>query len=128
MYLYCQLESDMILHMKFFGLDKDTEKESHTCEEGGAHPRISFWHLLMNFEKPENQNLEKIKKKKLLEVSTFYICVPKTTIIWGTVPEIQSETNLYCHFGPYFALSPILKMQKTKILKKWKKHVEMSSF
>ena len=29
-----------------------TEK-SHTCEEGRAHLRISFWHLLMNFEKPE---------------------------------------------------------------------------
>ena len=25
----------------------------HTCEEGGAHLRISFWHLLINFEKPE---------------------------------------------------------------------------
>ena len=22
-------------------------KKSHTCEEGGAHLRISFWHLLM---------------------------------------------------------------------------------
>ena len=39
MYLYCQLESDMILHMKFFGLDKDTEKESHTCEDGGGTPQ-----------------------------------------------------------------------------------------
>ena len=28
-------------------------KKSHMCEEGGAHLRISFWHLLMNFEKPE---------------------------------------------------------------------------
>ena len=28
-------------------------KKSHTCEEGGAHLRISFWHLLMNFEKPK---------------------------------------------------------------------------
>ena len=23
------------------------EKKSHTCEEGGAHFRISVWHLLM---------------------------------------------------------------------------------
>ena len=37
-------------------------KKSHTCEEGGAHLRISFWHLLMNFEKPKNQNFEKWKK------------------------------------------------------------------
>ena len=37
-------------------------KKSNTCEEGRAHLRISFWHLLMNFEKPENQNFEKMKK------------------------------------------------------------------
>ena len=29
-----------------FGLDN---KKSHTCE-GGAHLRISFWHLLMNLK------------------------------------------------------------------------------
>ena len=27
--------------------------KSYTCEEDGAHLRISLWHLLMNFEKPE---------------------------------------------------------------------------
>ena len=31
----------------------DVLQKSHTSEEGGAHLRISFWHLLMNFEKPE---------------------------------------------------------------------------
>ena len=31
----------------------DVLKKSHTCEEGGAHLRISFWRLLMNFEKPQ---------------------------------------------------------------------------
>ena len=25
-------------------------KKSHTCEEDGAHLRISFWHLLMNLK------------------------------------------------------------------------------
>ena len=69
-------------------------EKSHTCEEGEAQLRICFWHLLMNFEKSENQNFEKIKKKKkkkkLLETSIFYTCVPKTTIIWSTVPEIRS--------------------------------------
>ena len=24
--------------------------KSYTCEEGGAHLRISFWHLLMNLK------------------------------------------------------------------------------
>ena len=26
------------------------EIKSHTCEEGEAHLRISFWHLLMNLK------------------------------------------------------------------------------
>ena len=37
-------------------------KKSHKCQEGGAHLRISFGHLLMNFEKPKNQTLKKMKK------------------------------------------------------------------
>ena len=32
--------------------------------------------------------------KKIAEI-TFYTCVPKTTIIWGMVPEIPSETDKY---------------------------------
>ena len=28
-------------------------QKSRTSEEGGAHLRISFWHLLTNFDKPK---------------------------------------------------------------------------
>ena len=31
-------------------------KKPHTYEEGGAHLKISFWHLLTNFEKPEKSD------------------------------------------------------------------------
>ena len=31
----------------------DVLQKSHTCEKGPAHLRISFWHLLINFEKPK---------------------------------------------------------------------------
>ena len=41
-------------------------KKSHTCEEGGVQLRISFWHLLMNFENPEKLEFKK-KKKKISE-------------------------------------------------------------
>ena len=37
-----------------------TNKKSHTCEEGGAHLRTSFWHLLMNLK-------NKLLLKKLLK-------------------------------------------------------------
>ena len=44
------------------------------------------------------------------------------------VPEIRSVTDLiFCHFGLFFALLPRLTTQKIKILKKWKKHLEMLS-
>ena len=33
------------------------------------------------------------KRKKLLEITTFYTCVLKTTIIWVTVPEKESEAD-----------------------------------
>ena len=122
-------------------------KKSHTCEEGGGHLRIFVWHLFMNlrnnyllvYQKSWWYDLQflryrvwqteignyrsffpllpipppppcflktwkiKILKKwkKLLEISSFYICVPKI----GTVLEIRSETErLFCHFGPFFWL------------------------
>ena len=105
------------------------KKKLHTCEEGRAHLRISFRHLLMNFEALEKPEVWK-NEKKLLEMSSFYTCVAKTTIIWGTLPKIRSETIFFCHFGSFFTLyHPCpLTIQKTKILKKWNNHLDMSSF
>ena len=83
---------------------KRSKKKSHICEEGGAHLRISFWQLFYPPKSPKNQNFEKLN---LLEVSSFYTCVRKITIIWCTVPEILSETDKkFCHFGWFFALLP----------------------
>ena len=43
---------------------------------------------------PKNQNFEKMKKKKKsLEISSFYICVPKIMFRWCTVPEIWCMTD-----------------------------------
>ena len=62
------------------------------------------------------------KWKKWLEISSFYTSVAKTTIIWGTVPEIRSETDRsFCHFGPFFCHLTHLKTWKIKIRKKTKK-------
>ena len=58
----------------------------------------------------------------------IYTCLPKTTVMWGTVPEIQSQTNLFCHYGLSFDLypiPPIMTTQSTKILKKWKTHLDI---
>ena len=77
-----------------------TEKKSHTCEKSGAHLRISFWHLWMNFEKPEKAKFWK-NEKKMLEISSFYILH-----MWGTVPEIQSETKIFVILGHFLPFKP----------------------
>ena len=54
---------------------------------------------------PKNQHFE--KKKKNLVILSFYTCAPQMTIIWCTVSEIRSMTDMiFCHFGPFFAFLP----------------------
>ena len=50
----------------------DVIQNLYTCE-GGAHLRISFWHLLMNFENPKNQNFEK-KEKNIGDIIILHMC------------------------------------------------------
>ena len=45
-------------------------KRSHTCEEGGAHLRISFWYLLMNLK---NKLLERLLKWDSKKQNNFNI-------------------------------------------------------
>ena len=58
---------------------------------------------------------------KSLEISSFYTCVPKTRIIWGTVPDIRSEMIFFLSFWAIFYPFTTLTTWKIKILKKWKK-------
>ena len=115
---------------KFHISSHDVLQKSHTSEEGGAHHRISFLHLLMSFENQKNQNFEKMKKKKCWRY--YYFTYVYQKLQSGTVPEIQSDTFFFCQLRPFFVLYPPpplpLTTQKTKILKKRKKHLEMSAF
>ena len=113
------LESTM--KEKAFIINKTAKKKSHTCEEGGAHLRISFWHLLMNFEKLEISEFWRYEKK-LPEIPSFYTCVPKTTIIWGT----RSKTIFFFVILGYLLPFTLPKNPEIQISKKWKKHLEMS--
>ena len=40
-------------------INHSLRKKSHTSEGDGAHLRISFWRLLMNFEKPKKSDFRK---------------------------------------------------------------------
>ena len=67
-----------------------------------------FFFALLPPKNPKNQNFG--KWKNLLEISSFYKCVPKITIMWRTVPEIwvrQTEFfSILGHFLPFYAPSP----------------------
>ena len=54
----------------------------------------------------KNENFTKMKKR--VEMSSFYISVPKIMIICYTVPEIWCVTDVIVifHFGLFFALLP----------------------
>ena len=71
----------------------------HFCHFGPFSP----------FQPPDNLENQyfKIKKKKQLEILSFYTFAPKMTIIWCMAPEIWSATDrIFCHSGPFFALLP----------------------
>ena len=70
------------------------------------------------------------KWKKFLEISSFYICVPKMMIRWYTVPQIWHVTDVIVishSFWAIFCPFTSLTAQNIKILKKWKKYLEISS-
>ena len=62
------------------------------------------------------------KWKKHLEISSFYISLPKIMIIWNTVPEIWHMADVIIfHFGPFTA-------QKNQNFKKMKKFLKILWF
>ena len=65
------LRNKLFKKFKKLRLHIDKEK-SHTCEEGGAHFRISFWHLLMNLKNKSllKKLLKWANKKKIILIFT----------------------------------------------------------
>ena len=123
-------------------------KKSNTCEEGGAHPRISVWHLLMNLK--NNYLLKKllkwankkciltftkiqkiiiIKRKTPRGIITLYLCTNSLYDMIYSSWDIEFDRLklvIMGHFLPFYLLS--LKTQQIGILKKRKQLLEISSF
>ena len=62
----------------FFPRTTSWRNKNHTCEEGGAYLRISFWHLLMNLK--SNDLLKKtwigpIKNVRILIFTMLYFLI-----------------------------------------------------
>ena len=50
---------------------------------------LSFWAIFCHFTLLTTQKVTILKKwKNHMKISSFYICVPKITIIWYMLPEI----------------------------------------
>ena len=103
-------------------------KKSHTCEEGGTHLRISFWPLLMNFEKPEKSDFR--KNEKICWRYHHFTHVYQKPQSYEVKFLRYEVIQIFLSFWAIFCLltPSTLTTQKTKILKKSKKHLEMSSF
>ena len=74
----------------------------HLCTKNLQFLRYGMWQteignsgsflLLYLLKETKNQNFENVKKLLyILEILSFYKCLPKNTIIWCTNHEIQSE-------------------------------------
>ena len=87
-------------------------QKSHTSKEGGAHLRISSWHLLMNFKNLKNQNFEKWKKKNAGDI-IFHMCTKSHNHMkyssWDT-----TFWAIFCLFTPH----PLTKKRKPTFWKK----------
>ena len=71
--------------------------------------------------KSQKSRILKKLKKNSGDIIHHFTCVLKTTIRWGAVPEIWSETDIiFCHFGPFFALLSHYGPQRLKFEKSQK--------
>ena len=69
---------------------------------------LSFWNAFCPFTPLWTQKKKILKKrKKRLEILSFYTSLPLMTITWCMVAELWSVTyKIFYHFGPIFALLP----------------------
>ena len=112
---------------------------SHLCTKNLTHMIYSSWdiecdrmklvfvgHFLPFYPTPPHPLILK-KWKKLLEISSFYKCVPKSNHIrYGSIDK-KWETKFLPFWAIFWTFTP-LATRKIKILIKWKKHLEMSLF
>ena len=59
---------------------------------------LSFWAIFYPFTLLTSWKIKSKKKKKHLEISSFYTCVQQMTIIWCMIPEIWCMTDIFFSF------------------------------
>ena len=93
------------------------QQKSHTCEEGGTHLRISFWHLLMNLK--NKQLLKKMLKWANKKQNNFNIYNVK-------LKKKKNERKNTCRYH-YQNLDNII-YHDLQVLRYRAKHTEIGNF
>ena len=81
----------LLQELFWFKKIKATQKKSHACE-GGAHSRISVWHLLMNLKN------NYLLKKKLLKCANK-ICI----LIFTKIKQKEKKKNI-CRYHYFISV------------------------
>ena len=94
---------------------------------------IIFCHFGPTFDllppnNPKKQNLKKWKKKQPGDIIILHMCtINDNHMMYGSW-VIQHDRHIFLSFWTVFFLFTPLTTKKSKILKKWKKHLEILSF
>ena len=91
---------------------------------------FSFWFIfcLLCPNSPKNQNFDKMKKAHG-DIIILHMCTKNyDQVMYGSWDMVRDRCNCYFWFWAIFCLFTPLTAQKIKILKKWKKCMEISSF
>ena len=77
---------------------------------------------------PKNQNFEKMKKTPG-DIIILHMCTKNyDQMMYSSRDIVRERCNCYFSFWAIFCHFTLLTAQKIKILKKWKNHLETSSF
>ena len=77
---------------------------------------------------PNNQNFEKVKKKTPGDIIILHMCaINENHIMYGS-SDMERDGQNFLSFWTNFCTFTPLKTQIIKILKKWKKNLEILSF
>ena len=96
------------------------------------HNFLSFWVFFYPSSPPHNQesqNFEKLKKPPA-DIIILHICtINNNHMMYGSWDIERDRQNFFIldHLLPFYP-NPHLWTQKIKVLKKWKKHLKISSF
>ena len=86
-------------HMTYSSWDTEWDKQNF----------LSFWTIFWHFTPLTTREIKILKNEKSIWICHHFTRVPKITIIWCMLPEIQNMTDIFFvilgHFLPFFPTS-----------------------